>query len=120
MTESAAGNGAGHVPASSVRVESIGVNALDLRRVDVAVDITPCLEPLSVEMVIVGPGDVELSSIVLVDVRDWTLDKVMHLRRDATPGLYTLHVGLFHQDGLVHQAARAFSFPEAASGGGGE
>ena len=54
------------VPASEVCIESVGVNALDRRRVDVAVDLTPCLEPLDVEMVVVGPLDDELCSTLLV------------------------------------------------------
>ena len=38
------------VPASEVRIESIGVNPLDQRRVDVAVDLTPCMERLNPEV----------------------------------------------------------------------
>ena len=99
------------VPASEVRIESVGVNPLDRRRVDVAVDLTPCLQAVNVEMVIVGPRDDELCSIVLVDNREWTLDRVMHLPQDAEAGEHTLHVGVFDEDVLVVRAERHFAFP---------
>ena len=51
------------------------------------------------------------SSILLVQNRQWMLDKVMHLRRDAEPGDHTLHVGVFSEDQLVTRAARRFRFP---------
>jgi hypothetical protein len=38
------------VPASEVRIESIGVSPLDQRRVDVAADLTPCMERLDPEV----------------------------------------------------------------------
>ena len=104
------------MPAAEVRIESVGVNPLDRRRVDVAADLTPCLEPVTVEMVIVGPGDDELCSIVLVHNRDWMLDKIMHLPRDAEAGEHTLHVGVFSGDELVARAARTFSFSPAEPG----
>jgi hypothetical protein len=99
------------VPVAEVRIESVGVNPLDRRRVDVAVDLTPCLQAVNVELVIVGPDDDELCSILLVQNRQWMLDKVMHLRRDAEPGDYTLHVGVFFEDQLVTRAARTFPYP---------
>jgi hypothetical protein len=99
------------VPVSQVRVESVGVNALDRRRVDVAVDLTPCLEPVDVEMVIVGPDDDELCSTLLVRNREWMLDRILHLRRDAEAGDHVLHVGVFHAKELVARAMRIFSFP---------
>jgi hypothetical protein len=103
------------VPPAEIRVESVGVNSLDRRRVDVAVDLTPCLQPVTVEMVIVGPGDDELSCVTLVRSRDWSLDKILHLRQDAEPGEHTLHIGVFHEGELVTRAARRFSFSVAES-----
>jgi hypothetical protein len=99
------------VPPPEVRVESVGVNALDRRRVDVALDLTPCREPVNVEFVIVGPGDDELCSILLVHNRDWELDRIMHLRQDAESGEHALHVGVFFEEKLVARASRAFTFP---------
>jgi hypothetical protein len=99
------------VPPSEIHVEGVGVNALDLRRVDVAVDLTPCQSPVNVEMVIVGPDDRELCSTFLVANREWMLDKIMHLRQDAQPGEHILHVGVFFEDQLVARAARRFAFP---------
>lgn len=96
--------------AREIRVESVGVNPLDRRRVDVAVDLTPCAQPVEVELVIVGPSEDELCSITLVQHRDWMLDKVMHLRQDAEPGEHTLHIGVFCQNELVACAARRFAF----------
>jgi hypothetical protein len=104
------------VSPAEIRIEEIGVNALDAHRIDVAVDLTPCREAVDVEMVIVGPDDEELSSIVLVQNREWMLDKIMHLRREALPGEYTLHVGIFHEKELVARAAKAFRFPPAERG----
>lgn len=101
------------VPVSEIRVEGVGVNPLDRRRVDVAVDLTPCRQAVTVEMVIVGPDDDELSCITLVQNQEWMLDKIMHLRQDAPPGEYTLHVGVFDEGELVTRAARRFSFPQA-------
>jgi hypothetical protein len=95
---------------SEVCVECVAVNPLDRRRVDVAVDLTPCLQEVDVEMVIVGPDDEELCSILMVQNREWMLDKVMHLRREAQAGEHTLHVGVFYQGALVAQAARTFAF----------
>jgi len=100
------------VSPSEVRIHSIGLNPLDLRRVDVAVDLTPCCEALMVEMVIVGPHGEELCSVVLVDTRQWALDRIMHLRQDAEPGVHTLHVGVFHDNALVARAERDFSFAQ--------
>jgi hypothetical protein len=105
------------VPAEQVQIESLGVNPLDLRRVDVAVDLTPPLEPVDVELVIVGPGDNELCSILLVQNREWELDKVMHLRQDAEAGEHTLHVGIFFENELVTRAARRFTMPESVDRG---
>ena len=96
------------VPPCEIQVQSIGVHALDVRRVDVAVDLTPCTEPVTVEMVIVGPQGDELSSVLLVEHREWRLDKIMHLRQDARPGEHVLHVGVFSKDVLVARAARRF------------
>lgn len=103
------------MPAAQARIEGLGVNAIDRRRVDVAVDLTPCLEPVDVDMVIVGPQDDELSCLRLVQSRDWTLDKVMHLRQDAQSGEHTLHVGIFYKEGLVDRAVRRFTFPQSES-----
>ncbi len=98
------------VPAAQIQIESVGVNPLDGRRVDVAVDLTPCRDPVKVELVIVGPDDDELCSTVLLDNREWQLDRVLHLRRDAQPGEHTLHIGVFDGDELIVQAARRFAF----------
>jgi hypothetical protein len=100
------------VPAKQIRIESVGVNPLDLRRVDVAVDLTLTLEPVDVEFVIVGPGDDELCSILLLKSRESELDKVMHLREDAEPGEHTLHVGVFVDNELVTRAARRFTMAQ--------
>jgi hypothetical protein len=108
------------VPPSEIRIESVGVNALDLRRVDVAVDLTPCQVPVNIELVIVGPDDAELCSTFLVANRAWMLDKTMHLRQDARPGEHILHIGVFYEDELVARAARRFGFrPESGGLGHG-
>jgi hypothetical protein len=104
------------LPPAEIRVESMGVRAVDRRRVDVAVDLTPCQSPVTVELVIVGPDDDELSSILLVENREWMLDKIMHLRQDAQPGEYVLHVGVFYEDELVARAAGKFSFALTGAG----
>ena len=98
------------VPSAEIRIESVGVRALDWRRVDVAVDLTPFQEPVDIEMVIVGPKDDELCSILLVQNREWMLDKIMHLRQDAEAGVHTLHVGVFYEDELLTRTARRFTF----------
>jgi hypothetical protein len=104
------------VPPDRIQVEGVGVNPLDGRRVDVAVDLTPCLKPVSVEMVIVAPDGSEVSCILLIDNREWMLDKIMHLRQGAGAGEYTLHVGLFYENELVARAAKRFAFPPASLG----
>jgi hypothetical protein len=93
----------------------VGVNALDRQRVDVAVDLTPCLQAVEVEMVIVSPCDDEVCSIVLAQNLDCMLDKIMHLRQDAQPGEYTLHVGVFFENALVARSAKRFTFPMASA-----
>ena len=103
------------VPVSQMCIESVGVNALDRRRVDVAVDLTPCQEMVDVEMVIVGPNDRELCSTLLVQNREWMLDRILHLRRDAEPGSHVLHIGVFREKELVVRAMRTFSFPTSDS-----
>ncbi|MGD8465368.1 MAG: hypothetical protein PVI09_15995 [Anaerolineae bacterium] len=103
------------VPPDHVQIESVGVNPLDKRRVDVAVDLTPCLEEVSVEMVILGPDDDELTSILLVHNREWMLDKILHLREDAQPGAHVLHIGVFSEGELVAHAARRFWFVHPGS-----
>jgi len=106
--------GRGPVPASDIEIEGVGLNPLDRRRVDVAVDLTPFRDPVRVELVVVAPDDEELCSTTLVQNRDWTLDKILHLRRDAGPGEHILHVGIFYEDELVAHAARRFVFPPSA------
>jgi hypothetical protein len=98
-----------------VRIESVGINPLDRRRIDVAVDLSPCSEPLTVEMVVVGPEGEELCSILLVESREGMLDKIMHLRRDAEAGEYTLHVGVFFENKLVDRAERRFEYGASGS-----
>jgi hypothetical protein len=98
------------VPAAEIEIEGVGVNALDRRRVDVAVDLTPFLGLVRVEMVIVGPEDEELCSATLVQSRDCALDRILHLRQDAQPGEHILHVGVFDGSDLVAHAARRFVF----------
>ena len=104
------------VPPDRIQVEGIGVNPLDGRRVDVAVDLAPCLKPVNVEVVLVAPDDSEVSCILLIDNREWMLDKIMHLRQQAQVGEYTLHVGVFYEDELVARAAKRFTFPPASLG----
>ncbi len=99
------------LPVSEIKIESVGVNPLDLRRVDVAADLTPFLGLVRVEMVIVGPQDEELCSVTLVHNRDWTLDRILHLRQDAGPGAHILHIGVFDESELVAHAVRRFVFP---------
>jgi hypothetical protein len=103
---------AGRAPVTpaDIRIESVGVRPMDERRVDVAADLTPCLQPVTVEMVIVGPDDDELACVTLVHNRDWMLDKVLHLRQDAQVGEHILHIGVFYDGELVARAARRFSF----------
>ena len=103
------------VPPAQVQIESVGVNPLDRRRVDVAVDLTPLSQPVDVEMVIVGPNDEELCSILLVQNREWMLDRVMHLRHDAQPGKHTLHIGVFFENELVARSGKQFAFPLSES-----
>ena len=100
-------------PASEVEIESVGVNPLDLRRVDVAVDLTPYLGAVRVELVIVGPDRQELCSTSLVHNRDPMLDRILHLRQDAQPGEHILHVGVFVDEDLIARTARRFQFPQA-------
>jgi hypothetical protein len=104
------------VPASEARIEGVGVNPLDLRRVDVAVDLTPCREPVTVKMAVVGPDDEEWASAAVIQNREPMLDRILHLRRDAEPGDYTLHVGLFEGDDLVHHVAKQYAFPPPEQG----
>jgi len=99
------------VPPEEIEITGVGLNALDRHRVDVAVDLTPFLEPVRVEMVIVAPEDKEVCSTSIVHNRDWMIDKMLHLKRDAGPGEHVLHVGDFHEDELVAHAARRFVFP---------
>ena len=106
--------GRGPVPAAEIEIEGVGLNPLDLRRVDVAVDLTPARDPVRVEFAIVAPDGEEVCSTTLVHNRDWALDKVLHLRRDAGPGEHVLHVGVFYEDELVAHVARRFLFPQAA------
>jgi len=102
--------GQGFVSPEEIRIESVGINPLDRRRVDVAVDLTPCRQPVRVELVIVGPDDTELCSVTLLNNRRWMVDKILHLRRDARPGTYILHIGVFYEKRLVAHAARSFVF----------
>ena len=95
------------------RIECVGVRALDKRRVDVAVDLVLGPEPLSVEMVIVGPDGKELCSAQVIHNHQVALDKIMHLRADAESGDHTLHVGLFRDEELLDHVVRHFDFPAA-------
>lgn len=111
MSQSPFFSGQPPVPVSEIRIESVGVNPLDGRRVDVAVDLTACSQAVDVELVVVGPGDDELCSVRLLQNREWMLDKIMHLRSEPGSGEYTLHVGIFAEDQLVTRTERRFTFP---------
>jgi hypothetical protein len=115
LSNSAVSAGRPRLPASEARIESVAINPLDRRRIDVAVDLSPGSEPLSVEMVVVGPEGEELCSILLVENRERMLDKIMHLRRDVEAGEYTLHVGVFFENKLVDQAERRFKHRASGS-----
>lgn len=99
------------VPPDEIEITGVGLNPLDGRRVDLAVDLTPFLEPVRVEVAIVAPDDEELCSTTIVHNRDWMIDKMLHLKRDAGPGEHVLHVGVFYGEELVAHAARRFVFP---------
>jgi len=105
----------GPVPVSDMCIEEIGVNPLDHRRVDVALDLSPCRQPVTVRMAIVGPDDDEWASTTLIQNREWMLDKVLHLRRDAVPGGYILHVGVFDEETLVCRATKRYRYPAPES-----
>jgi hypothetical protein len=105
--------GEGPVPPGEIEITGVGLNPLDRRRVDVAVDLTPFLEPVRVEFAIVGPDDEEVCSSARVGQREPAIDAVLHLRRDAQRGEHVLHVGVFHGDDLVDHVARSFHFPQA-------
>ena len=118
MSQNLSFGGRGLVPPEQIRIEGVGVNPLDRRRLDVAVDLTPCRQAVRVEMVVVGPDDAELCSIVLLNNRQWMLDKVLHLRQDAGPGEHTLHIGVFYGGALLAHAARRFLFAPPGDGVG--
>jgi hypothetical protein len=101
------------VPPDEIEITGVGLNPLDLRRVDVAVDLTPFLDPVRVEFAIVDPDDDEVCSSTRVGQREPTIDAILHLRCDAVPGQHVLHVGVFHGDALVAHVARSFYFPQA-------
>lgn len=105
------------VSGREVRIESVGVNAPDRYRVDVAVDLTPSMEALRVELAVEEPGGGELVSMSLIDHREWMIDRRMHLRRAPEPGVHILHVGVFLNDELIDHARREFSFPQAGKAG---
>lgn len=104
------------VPPEEVRIEGIGLNPLDRRRVDVAVDLTPFRGAVRVEMAIVGPDEQEWCSTTLLQNRDAMLDKILHLRQDAAPGAYVIHVGIFVEEELVAHEARRFAFSPVEAG----
>ena len=119
MSTTHSSGSAGRGAPGVARIECVGVRALDERRVDVAVDLVLGPEPLSVEMVIVGPEGKELCSVQVIHNHQPTLDKIMHLRANAEPGVHTLHVGLFREEELLDHAVRHFAFPAAETGKGG-
>jgi hypothetical protein len=104
------------VPVSDVRIEEVGVNPLDHRRVDVAIDLTPCLQPVTVRLAIVGPDDGEWASTVLLQNRESALDRIIHLRRDAVPGEYILHVGVFDDEALICHTAKHYQYAQSGPG----
>jgi hypothetical protein len=64
-----------------------------------------------VRMAIVGPDDEEWCSTAILNNRDWMLDRVLHLQRDAEPGEYTLHVGLFREQDLLYRSSKRYVYP---------
>ena len=98
-------------PGCEVRIESVGVCALDRCRVDVAVDLTPSAEGTRIEVVIEAPSGAELVSATVIDNRQTTLDRRLHVRRPPEPGTHTLHVGVFYHDALIDHVQKQFTFP---------
>lgn len=103
-----------------VRIESVGVYAPNRHRVDVAVDLTPSLDGIRLEIAVEEPSGAELVSMTLVDNRDRMVDRRLHLRRAPEPGVHVLHVGIFYQDELIHHVRQEFDFPEPGSAGSTE
>ena len=115
------------VPGREVRIESVGVCGLRADRgqaaicphgyVDVAVDLTPSVEPIRVELAVEEPSGAELVSMTMIDNRQAALDRRLHLRRPPEPAAHTLHVGLFYGDDLIDHVQRRFSFPTSPDEG---
>ena len=99
------------VSGRQVRIESVGVCALDCRRVDVAVDLTPSPEGTRIELAIEEPSGAELVSATVIGNCQPVLDRRLHPRRHPEPGVHTLHVGVFYQDELIDHVQRQFTFP---------
>jgi hypothetical protein len=92
----------------------VGVHAPDRYRVDVAVDLSPSMEGIRLELAVEEPSGAELVSMTLIDHHEAAIDRRMHLRRAPEAGVHTLHVGVFYQDTLVDHVRREFSFPDEA------
>jgi len=110
------------VPGREVRIESVGVCGLRADRgqaaicphgyVDVAVDLTPSVEPIRVELAVEEPSGAELASMTMIDNCQPALDRKLHLRRSPEPGVHTLHVGVFYRDELIDHVQKSFSFSD--------
>ena len=96
------------MPASDVQIESVGVNAIDARRVDVAVKGAAELRCVHAEnahrVKTRGPRRTG---------RERGDGALAVTSGDAQPGAHILHVGVFLDDDLVARAARRFAFPTA-------
>ncbi len=89
------------------------------RRVDVAVDLSPCRDGgpewvPRLELALESPAGRHVGSAALVECRECAVDLLMHLHGDPEPGEYTLHVGLFWGELLLQHERRTFCLPVAA------
>ncbi len=68
----------------------------DLRRVAVGFDITPFLEPPSIQMTIRNPQGEEVSSLYVIETVDQNFHLTMHLRDEEPSDMYEVTAVLYY------------------------
>jgi len=84
-------------PRNEVRILDMGLFVFeDKRRVAVGLEITPFLEPPSIEITVTKPDGREVGSMTVVNTAETNFTLVLHLKEEEPSGEYSVRAVLYY------------------------